>query len=165
MLTLDTNKTVWKNPFKGHSPIHVDPILRNETIYHLTAVQEKEKLPTPTERKLGSDEGMAFRIQRELGLKPEEKQTGTAPQEPPAKPYNQQLKEIGLAPEWGSKADSSDEVGGGGASHAQAEISSAAKALWQQYVALLSGRAIGPLPMSVINAVASYSSSKQAVAA
>jgi cell wall-associated NlpC family hydrolase len=165
MLTLDTHNTVWKNPFKAHAPVHVDPMMRDLTIYHLTAVQETEKVPTPTERKLGSDEGMAFRIQREVGLEQEELKVGPVAQEPPSKPYNQQLKEIGLAPEWDSKAGPSGGIDHDSSSHAQAEISSAAKALWQQYVALLAGRAVGPLPMSVINAVASYSSAKQAVAA
>ena len=92
-------------------------------------------------------------------------QSGPAPKEPPTKPYAEQLKEIGLAPEWGGKSASSGADGGDSSSQAQAEISSAAKALWQQYVALLAGRAVGPLPMSVLNAVASYSSSKQAFAA
>ncbi len=165
MLTLDTQHSVWKNPFKAHSPIHVDPMLRDYTIYHLTAVEETEKVQNRTEGKPGSDEGMAFRLQRDLGLKSPEMQPGPAPVEPPVKPYAQQLKEIGLAPDWGNKSAPSSPTGSDGSSRAQAEISSAAKALWQQYVALLSGRAVGPLPMSVLNAVASYSSSKQALAA
>ncbi|MDE4132730.1 hypothetical protein PXK00_06395 [Phaeobacter sp. QD34_3] len=156
MLTLDKPHTLWKNGLKVHRPIRVDPDLRDHTVYHLTALSKKETPLTPTKPIEGSDRGMAYREQRRIGLQGDRL--------PGTQSHLQQVMQMGLAPKWQNPPVSAGQSGTAAAA-AQSQISSAAKALWQQYMALMSGRAVGPLPMSVIEACASYAASKQVVAA
>lgn len=151
MLVQDTPHSNWKNALKAHQPVEVGPGKRDETVYHLTALSKKVTPPSPTR-----NTGPAVRV---IAYRDNSGDSSGAKRQPVERPYAQQIKDAGLAPKWAKTSAQ----GSFSAAVAKTEISSAAKALWVQYVALLSGRAVGPLPISVLNAVASYSSSQQAM--
>ena len=188
MIRLDAANLAWKQSWSANQPVMVGPVqaekenaslsekmgLSEQSAYRLKALPEKEKIQAATEQVDGSQQGLAFRQQREEALQNSPNMQNSSVNSVftgPAKPSlavrdAQQMPGQPDASPWEkAQDDMRRERVTGSAYGAQSEISAAAKALWRQYIALLAGHPVGPLPMNVINACANYKAAQKVVAA